>query len=121
GHKNRQISCAKISSKGELKKAINATSSKAQKVQTGYNGIAMEGPIATWYARNTRSRIEEQRALAHRIAEQVPAGGRVLEVAPGPGYLSVELAKLGKCEVSGLDISETFVKIEQQNAAEAGV
>ena len=81
----------------------------------------MEGPIATWYARNTRSRIEEQRELAHRIADGVPAGGRVLEVAPGPGYLSIELAKLGKCEVTGLDISESFVKIERQNAAEAGV
>src|SRR6266496_2042038 len=101
--------------------AINATSSKAQKSQKGYKGMAIEGPIATWYARNTRSRIEEQRELARRIAERVPVGGRVLEVAPGPGYLSIELAKLGKCQVTGLDISETFVKIERQNAAEAGV
>ena len=96
----------------------NISGSKAQK---GYKGLAMEGPIATWYARNTRSRIGEQRELAQRIAERVPPGGQVLEVAPGPGYLSIELAKLGKCEVTGLDISETFVKIERQNAAEAGV
>jgi ubiquinone/menaquinone biosynthesis C-methylase UbiE len=96
----------------------NTAGSKAQK---GYKGVAMEGPIATWYARNTRSRIGEQRELAHRIAERVPAGGHVLEVAPGPGYLSIELAKLGKCQVTGLDISETFVKIERQNAEEAGV
>src|SRR5713226_7698229 len=101
--------------------AVNTAGSKGSKVQKGYKGIAMEGPIATWYARNTRSRIEEQRNLAYRIAERVPARGRVLEVAPGPGYLSIELAKLGKCEVTGLDISETFVKIERQNAAEAGV
>src|SRR6476620_5760359 len=98
-----------------------ATKTASSKAPKGYKGIAMEGPIATWYARNTRSRLEEQRELAHRIAERVPAGGRVLEVAPGPGYLSIELAKLGKCEVTGLDISETFVKIERQNAAEAGV
>jgi len=97
---------------------VNIASPKAQK---GYKGLPMEGLIATWYARNTRSRIEEQRNLAYRIAERVPARGRVLEVAPGPGYLSIELAKLGKCEVTGLDISETFVKIERQNAAEAGV
>ena len=97
---------------------VNIAGSKAQK---GYKGLPMEGLIATWYARNTRSRIEEQRNLAYRIAERVPARGRVLEVAPGPGYLSIELAKLGKCEVTGLDISETFVKIERQNAAEAGV
>ena len=98
-----------------------ATNKAGTNVQKGYKGIAMEGPIATWYARNTRSRIGEQRELAHRIAERVPVGGRVLEVAPGPGYLSIELAKLGKCEVTGLDISETFVRIGRQNAAEAGV
>jgi ubiquinone/menaquinone biosynthesis C-methylase UbiE len=98
--------------------AVNTTGLKVQK---GYKGMAMEGLIATWYARNTRSRIAEQRELAKRIAKQVPVGGRVLEVAPGPGYLSIELAKLGKYEVTGLDISETFVKIERQNAAEAGV
>lgn len=98
--------------------AVNTANSKVQK---GYKGIAMEGIIANWYAKNTRSRIGEQRDLAIRIAELVPAGGRVLEVAPGPGYLSIELAKLGKCEVTGLDISESFVKIERQNAAAAGV
>src|SRR5262249_26146013 len=54
-------------------------------------------------------------------AERVSEGGRVLEVAPGPGYLSIELARLGKQKVTGLDISETFVKIERQNAANAGV
>jgi ubiquinone/menaquinone biosynthesis C-methylase UbiE len=51
----------------------------------------------------------------------VPEGGSVLEVAPGPGYLSIELARTRKCRVTGLDISETFVKIERQNAAAAGV
>src|SRR5438045_4280013 len=97
---------------------VNTANTAGTKGQKGYKGMAMEGPIATWYARNTRSRIEEQRELAYRIAERVPVGGRVLEVAPGPGYLSIELAKLGKREVTGLDISETFVKIERQNAAE---
>ncbi len=91
------------------------------KGQKGYKGVAMEGMIATWYARNTRPRIGEQRELAQRISERVPAGGSVLEVAPGPGYLSIELAKLGKVKVTGLDISETFVKIERENAKEAGV
>ncbi len=101
--------------------AVNTANSKAPKAHKGYKGIAMEGPIATWYARNTRSRIEDQRRLAHLFAESVPVGGRVLEVAPGPGYLSIELARLGKFRVTGLDISQTFVKIERQNAAEAGV
>ena len=91
------------------------------KAAKGYKGVAMEGLIATWYARNTRSRIGEQRALAERISARVPRGGRVLEVAPGPGYLSVELAKMGTCKGSGLDVSETFVRIERRNAREAGV
>ena len=93
----------------------------AVRAPKGYKGVAMEGMIATWYARNTRSRIEEQRDLARRIGRLVPTGGSVLEVAPGPGYLSVELARLGTCRCSGLDISKTFVGIERRNAAEAGV
>jgi ubiquinone/menaquinone biosynthesis C-methylase UbiE len=81
----------------------------------------MEGWIANWYSKNTVARIDEQRKLATAIAAQVPQGGHVLEVAPGPGYLSIELAKMGKRKLSGLDISETFVKIERENAAKAGV
>ena len=45
----------------------------------------------------------------------------VLEVAPGPGYFAIELAKLSACQISGLDISETFVEIARANAAKAGV
>jgi ubiquinone/menaquinone biosynthesis C-methylase UbiE len=49
------------------------------------------------------------------------AGASVLEVAPGPGYCAVELAKLGDFQISGLDISRTFVEIARANAAAAGV
>ena len=45
----------------------------------------------------------------------------VLEIAPGPGYFSIELAKLGNFQITGLDISKTFVEIAQANAAKAGV
>ena len=57
-----------------------------------YKGMAMEGPIARWYTKNTRNGrgFDE---LAARIRSLVPAGGSVLEVAPGPGYLAIELAK----------------------------
>lgn len=44
-----------------------------------------------------------------------------MEVAPGPGYLSLELAKLGNYTLAGLDISKTFVEIARKNAEEAGV
>ncbi len=45
---------------------------------------------------------------------------KVLEVAPGPGYFAIELAKLGVYQIVGLDISKTFVKIAQCNGARAG-
>jgi ubiquinone/menaquinone biosynthesis C-methylase UbiE len=60
------------------------------------------------------------KALAQRIAAVVPAGAAVLEVAPGPGFLSIELAKRG-LQVRAVDISKTFVQIAQRNAAAEGV
>lgn len=85
-----------------------------------YKGIGMEGPIATWYAR-IRQNDAERAVWVKRISESVPAGSRVLEIAPGPGYLAIELAQLGRYEVVGLDISRTFVEIAQSKAREAGV
>jgi ubiquinone/menaquinone biosynthesis C-methylase UbiE len=82
----------------------------------GYKGKGMEGRIAYWYAKNTRKDMAEFRALAERLAQDLPAGSRVLEVAPGPGYLAIELAKRGTYAITGLDISETFVDIATENA-----
>lgn len=45
----------------------------------------------------------------------------MLEVAPGPGYLAIELAKLGPYRITGLDISRSFVRIAVENAARAGL
>jgi ubiquinone/menaquinone biosynthesis C-methylase UbiE len=87
----------------------------------GYKGLGMEGAIARWYARLTRKSLEDFRALARRTAEQIPAEASVLEVAPGPGYFAIELARLGDYRITGLDISETFVKIAGVNAENAGV
>ncbi len=85
-----------------------------------YKGLPMEGIIARWYARNTRQGRDFD-VLARRISQIVPVGGKVLEVAPGPGFLAVEIARRGKYRVSGVDISKTFVEIERANAQEAGV
>jgi hypothetical protein len=90
-----------------------AAETRGAKAPKGYKGVAMEGVIAAWYARNTRSRIDEQRALARRISGLVPRGGSVLEVAPGPGYLSVELARLGTCTCSGLKSAYSAADIEE--------
>ena len=48
------------------------------------------------------------------LRQGLPEGGDVLEVAPGPGFLSVEMAKTGRLRVTGLDISKTFVEIARR-------
>lgn len=42
----------------------------------------MEGPIATWYAKNTGRDLTRFRRMAATIAALAPAGSRILEVAP---------------------------------------
>ena len=81
----------------------------------------MEGMVAKWYTTNTGKSLSEFAGLARRIAHQLPRGGTLLEVAPGPGYFCIELAKLGAYSITGLDISHTFVEIASKKAAEAGV
>ena len=87
----------------------------------GYLGLGMEGPIATWYARNTARDMPEFAALARRVSATLPAGSHILEVAPGPGYLAIEICKQGAFQVTGLDVSHTFVEIAHRNAIEAQV
>jgi ubiquinone/menaquinone biosynthesis C-methylase UbiE len=55
------------------------------------------------------------------VAARLPGASHVLEVAPGPGYFAVELAKLGSYDIVGLDISETFVGMATDYARIAGV
>ena len=86
-----------------------------------YRGIGMEGFIAQWYTANSRKRLNDYKTLARRVANELPPGGRILEIAPGPGYFAIELAKLGSFEITGVDISRTFIEIARRNAAEAGV
>jgi ubiquinone/menaquinone biosynthesis C-methylase UbiE len=85
-----------------------------------YKGIGMEGGLARWYDKTTRRDMPEFVGLAARIAAVVPASAAVLEVAPGPGFLSIELAKHGLA-VLAVDVSKTFVEIARRNAAVAGV
>src|SRR6266508_6774358 len=86
-----------------------------------YKGVAMEGVIATWYANNTKGDIRGHRTTAQAVADQLTAGSSVLEVAPGPGYLAIEIAKLGPYRVTGLDVSHSFVRIAKEKARQAGV
>jgi ubiquinone/menaquinone biosynthesis C-methylase UbiE len=85
-----------------------------------YRGVGMEGPIAAWYAKNTGRDLSRFTKTARRIAARVAPGSAILEVAPGPGYLAIELAKRGY-RVTALDISASFVRIARENAAASGV
>jgi ubiquinone/menaquinone biosynthesis C-methylase UbiE len=85
-----------------------------------YKGMGMEGSTARWYDRTTRKDMPEFKTLAQRIASVVPPAAQVLEVAPGPGFLTIELAKRG-LHVRAVDISKTFVEIARRNAAAEGV
>jgi len=85
-----------------------------------YKGMGMEGGVARWYDKTTRKDMPEFKALAARIAALAPLGATVLEVAPGPGFLSIELARRG-LHVHAIDISKTFIEIARRNAAAEGV
>lgn len=81
----------------------------------------MECIIAKQYDRVQKHMIEQYKSWAKLVSGNAAPGSNILEMAPGPGYLSVELAKLGDYNITGLDISKTFVKIAQNKAKEAGV
>lgn len=86
-----------------------------------YRGLGMEGMLAKWYARNTAKSMDDYRRAAEKVAQRLEPASRVLEVAPGPGYLAIALARLGPYVVAGLDISDTFVRLAADNAREARV
>jgi ubiquinone/menaquinone biosynthesis C-methylase UbiE len=83
----------------------------------------MEGRTARWYARQRGSAPQRavNRADAVRLTVGLADGADILEIAPGPGYLAIEIARLGRFRVTGVDISHTFVEIATEEAGRAGV
>lgn len=86
-----------------------------------YKGAGMEGWVGRWYARTRQNDIEDFRRQARSVAGRFPGARDVLEVAPGPGFFAVELAKLGTFKITGLEISDTLLEIARRNAADAKV
>jgi len=84
----------------------------------------VEGYFAVKYAefaKNTKELRKEYRRLADKSASVIQEG-KLLEIGPGPGYISIEIAKLlPKMEVIGLDISDTMIEIAKMNADEYGL
>jgi ubiquinone/menaquinone biosynthesis C-methylase UbiE len=88
-----------------------------------YVGWPMEGGVARWYAVQRRSgmQMDTYRRQAEEFTAGLCDGAEILEVAPGPGYLAIELARSGRFRVSGLDVSRTFVDLATEAARTAGV
>lgn len=82
----------------------------------------MDGAAARRYdrLRGTPAQLADYRKRADELSADFRPGADVLEVAPGPGYLAVELARRG-ARVTGIDISRTMVEIATRHAAERGV
>ncbi len=84
----------------------------------------IEGYFAVKYAewaKNSEVVRDDYRELAAKGASAVQRG-KVLEVSSGPGYISIEMARLlPEIELVGLDISDTMVEIATRNASEYGV
>jgi len=90
--------------------------------QKAYIGMGMEGSIARWYEKTTRRDMGEFEKLAGRLRALLPQGGDVLEVAPGPGFLAVELARGGNLRLTRRWTSARHLwEIARKNAGEAGV
>jgi ubiquinone/menaquinone biosynthesis C-methylase UbiE len=84
--------------------------------------LGITGPFTRWYDRNTREhRIGEMQQYAREAKRHLTDNAAVLEVAPGPGYFSIELAKTGNYHITGMDISADFVEICKTNAKRENV
>jgi ubiquinone/menaquinone biosynthesis C-methylase UbiE len=83
----------------------------------------VEGYFAIKYDEFAKS--EEMQKEYRRLAEHAIflfQGGRLLEIGPGPAYISIEIAKrLPEVEIIGLEISDTMIEIANKNAREHGV
>lgn len=101
---------------------MNATTNTtAMPMPKPHRDRGIEGRLATWYAATTAKSMRDFQELAQRIARETPAGASVLEVAPGPGYFCIELAKLNPYRITGVDLSQDMVKIARGKAEKAGV
>jgi len=84
--------------------------------------LGIVGKKARQYDEFSRKyRMGDFKEYASLAAQQVGAGGSVLDVATGPGYFCIELARLSNPRIIGLDISNDLVEIARANARTAGV
>jgi ubiquinone/menaquinone biosynthesis C-methylase UbiE len=87
-----------------------------------FGDLGIKGKKAHQYDEFSRTyRTGDFKEYASLAAQHVGAGGSVLDVATGPGYFCIELARLSNLSITGLDISNDLVEIARANARTAGV
>jgi len=87
-----------------------------------FKDLGIEGAQANYYDKISREhRIGEMKEQAREVTKYIKDGDSVLEIAPGAGYLSIELSKLGNYRITGMDLSKDLVEICTRNSIEAGV
>ena len=73
------------------------------------------------FAKDTPTMQEAYANLADRVTAVV-SEGTILEVGPGPAFVSIDIAKrIPQARIVGLDISETMIGIGRRNVSEAGL
>jgi ubiquinone/menaquinone biosynthesis C-methylase UbiE len=120
-HEQQSRLDASIRSIPDLTTSISHMKGNKMTTTKAYKGLPMEGIIASWYSRITLKDLSRHKLMAEKLATQIPQGASVLEIAPGPGYFCIELARLRDYHITGLDVSRSFVEIASRNAAQAGV
>ena len=91
------------------------------KLARRFKDLAIEGKKARQYDQFSREyRMGDFKEYAGLASTYVGEGGSILEVATGPGYFCIELARLGDFKITGLDISNDLVEIASTNARQVG-
>ena len=92
------------------------------KLARKFKDLGLEGKRARQYDAFSRQyRMRDFQGYSALAASCLGQGASVLEVAPGPGYFCIELAKRGDFAITGLDISNDLLEIARANASRAGV
>jgi ubiquinone/menaquinone biosynthesis C-methylase UbiE len=77
----------------------------------------MDGVISRLYDKYIHGiKMDEVKNYAKEVASHLIEGDKVLEVACGPGYISIELDKLGSYCITGIDISTDMIEISKINS-----
>ena len=84
-----------------------------------YKGMAMEGSIAKWYAKNTGG-LPSRNVCSKKSRPSCPQVETSLKLHR-PGFYQLSLHVLGSYKVTALEISKTFIEIAQDNARKASV